>query len=62
MAYYIKMENVNLYYPSTLYNATTLKQEVFSRLKLEKKKEYLEDVHALRDLIWKFMKGRGWEL
>lgn len=43
------MKDVNLYYPSTLYNALTLKQEVFSRLKLEKRKENLEDVHALRD-------------
>lgn len=57
MAYYIKMENVNLYYPSTLYNATTLKQEVFSRLKLEKKKEYLEDVHALRDFNLEIHEG-----
>ncbi len=45
---YIKMENVNLYYPSMMYNALTLKQEVFSRLKLEKRKEALEDVHALK--------------
>ena len=47
---YIKMENVNLYYPSTLYNATTLKQELFSLLKLQKRKENLDDVHALRNL------------
>ena len=59
MAYYIKMENVNLYYPSTLYNATTLKQEVFSRLKLEKKKEYLEDVHALRDFNLEIHEGES---
>ncbi|MFD1179405.1 ABC transporter ATP-binding protein [Paenibacillus puldeungensis] len=47
--YYVRMENVNLYYPSHIYNATTLKQEVFSLLKLQKKKEKLEDVHALKD-------------
>lgn len=47
---YIKMSNVNLYYPSTLYNAMTLKQEVFSILKLQKRKEQLEDVHALKNI------------
>ncbi len=46
---FIKMENVNLYYPSTVYNAMTLKQEVFSRLRLEKRKEHLDDVHALKN-------------
>lgn len=46
---YIKMDNVNLYYPSNLYNAMTLKQEIFSRIKLQKRKEHLEDVHALKD-------------
>lgn len=48
-ACYIKMENVNLYYPSDMYNAMTLKQEVFSMLKLQKKRKLLEDVHALKD-------------
>ncbi|MCM3040846.1 ABC transporter ATP-binding protein [Paenibacillus motobuensis] len=46
--YYVRMENVDLYYPSHIYNATTLKQEVFSLLKLQKKKEKLDDVHALK--------------
>lgn len=54
---YIKMKNVNLYYPSTLYNAMTLKQEVFSRLKFEKRKENLEDVHALRDMSLEIHEG-----
>jgi len=54
---YIKMENVNLYYPSTMYNALTLKQEVFSRLKWEKRKEDLEDVHALRGLNLEIHEG-----
>lgn len=47
---YIKMKDVNLYYPSDLYNATTIKQEVFSLLKLQKRKEKLDDVHALKDM------------
>lgn len=46
---YIKLKNINLYYPSHIYNATTLKQEVFSLLKLKKIKEKLDNVHALRD-------------
>ncbi|MGN0247479.1 MAG: ABC transporter ATP-binding protein [Lachnospiraceae bacterium] len=54
---YIKMKDVNLYYPSTLYNAMTLKQEVFSRLKFEKRKEHLEDVHALKDFNLEIHEG-----
>lgn len=46
---YIKMKDVNLYYPSDRYNAMTLKQEVFTMLKLQKRRELLEDVHALKD-------------
>lgn len=46
---YIKMKDVNLYYPSNMYNARTLKQEIFSRLRFEKTKENLEDVHALKN-------------
>lgn len=57
MSYYIKMKDVNLYYPSTLFNAMTLKQEVFSRLKLEKRKERLEDVHALKDFNLEICEG-----
>ena len=54
---FIKMQDVNLYYPSTIYNAMTLKQEVFSRLKLEKKKEKLDDVHALKDFNLNIQEG-----
>lgn len=57
MSYYIKMKDVNLYYPSTIFNAMTLKQEVFSRLRLEKRKENLEDVHALRDFNLEIHEG-----
>lgn len=57
MECFVKMKDVNLYYPSTLYNALTLKQEVFSRLKLEKRKENLEDVHALRDFNLEIKEG-----
>lgn len=45
---FIRMDNVEMLYPSCIYNSTTLKQEIFSRLRLEKKKELLKDVHALK--------------
>lgn len=54
---YIKMQNVNLYYPSDLYNAMTLKQEVFSKLKLQKRRKLLEDVHALKDFNLEVCEG-----
>lgn len=57
MKCFIKMKDVDLYYPSTLYNALTLKQEIFSRLKLEKRKENLEDVHALRNFNLEIKEG-----
>jgi lipopolysaccharide transport system ATP-binding protein len=43
------MTNVNLYYPSHIYNATTLKKEVFQLLKFQRKKTKLDDIHALKD-------------
>ena len=45
---YIHMKDVNMCYPSNVYNATTLKQEIFSRLKLEKPKRLLKDIRALQ--------------
>lgn len=57
MSCYIKMKDVNLFYPSTLYNARTLKQEVFSKLKFEKTKENLEDVHALKNFNLEIHEG-----
>lgn len=46
---YIKMKDVDLFYPSSLYNSMTIKEEVFSLLKLQRKKRNLEDVHALKN-------------
>lgn len=46
----IKMENVDLLYPSNIYNALTIKQEVFSLLKLQKKRKILADIHALQKI------------
>lgn len=47
---YINMKDVNLYYPSNAYNATTLKQEIFSKLSAKKRISTLEDVHALKNI------------
>lgn len=46
---YIKMEHVDMSYPSNVYNAMSLKQEFFSWIKREKHKALLKDVHALND-------------
>ncbi|GGG63327.1 ABC transporter ATP-binding protein [Paenibacillus radicis (ex Gao et al. 2016)] len=54
---YINLDKVDLYYPSHIYNATTLKQEIFSLLKLQKKKEKLDNVHALRNFSLKVNEG-----
>lgn len=54
---YIKMKDVNLFYPSHTYNATTLKEEVFSLLKLKKRKKLLHDVHALRNFNLEVYEG-----
>lgn len=55
--YFIKMHDVNLYYPSTTYNTKTIKQEVFSLLKLQRKKENLQDVHALKNFNLEVSEG-----
>ncbi|MEK3725866.1 ABC transporter ATP-binding protein [Paenibacillus sp. FSL H8-0034] len=53
----IELENVDLYYPSHIYNATTFKQEIFSLLKLQKKKDKLDNVHALRNFSLTVQEG-----
>ena len=53
----IKMDNVNLYYPSNIYNAMTLKQEVFSLVSGKRAKEKLDDVHALKNMSLEIQEG-----
>lgn len=53
----IDINNIDMFYPSNIYNATTLKQQLFSWLKLEKKKKELKDVHALKGLDLHFKAG-----
>lgn len=55
--YFIKVENANLYYPSITYNATTLKDEIFRKLKLKSNKKILYDVHALKNLSLEVKEG-----
>lgn len=55
--YFIKMKDVNLYYPSTVYNTKTIKQEIFSLLKFQKKKDNLQDVHALKNFNLNIKEG-----
>lgn len=57
MSCYIRINNIDLCYPSHIYNATTLKQEVFSLLKLQKRKEKLDDVHALKNFSLEINEG-----
>jgi len=53
----ITLDKVNLFYPSHVYNATTIKKEVFQLMKLQRKKEKLRDVHALKDISLKINEG-----
>lgn len=46
---FIKMEHVDLRYPSNVYNARSIKQELFAKLKREKTAPLLKDVQALKD-------------
>ena len=45
---FIRMKDVNLSYPSTVYNCTTIKQQIFGMFSKNKQKK-LEDVTALRN-------------
>lgn len=45
----IEMSHVDMRYPSNVYNATTLKQAIFERLRFQKPKPLLKDVLALKD-------------
>lgn len=53
----IIMKDVNMYYPSGIYNARSIKQEIFSAIRLEKKKPLLKDVHALKDFSMTVTEG-----
>jgi len=46
---YIKLDHVNMSYPSGIYNTRSIKREIIRRLKHEEAKPLLKDVHALKD-------------
>lgn len=54
---YIAMEHVNMSYPSNVYNAGSIKQEVFAWLKREKRQQLLKDVKALNDFTFHVKEG-----
>lgn len=47
--YYIRMNHVDMFYPSKVYNARSIKEDLFSVLKRKEKEVLLKDVHALND-------------
>lgn len=54
---HITLQDVNLYYPSALYNRKSLKQAVFELVRLQKPKQVLNDVHALKGLSFEINEG-----
>ncbi|MBR3017224.1 MAG: ABC transporter ATP-binding protein [Clostridia bacterium] len=54
---HIRLDHVDMYYPSAIYNARTLKEDIISRLKLQKSKPMLKDVHALKDFSLNIQEG-----
>lgn len=53
----ILLQDVDLYYPSSLYNRKSLKQTVFELIKLQKPKKMLNDVHAINGVSIKINEG-----
>jgi len=53
----ITLRDVDLYYPSALYNRKSLKQAVFELVKIQKPKEALNDVHALKGISLQIKEG-----
>lgn len=54
---HIKLGDIYLDYPSTVYNRKSLKQTVFEMVKLQKPRELLKDVHAIRGLTLEIHEG-----
>lgn len=46
---YIDMKDVNMFYPSLVYNKQSIKEDIFAILKREKRNKLLKDIHALKD-------------
>lgn len=54
---HISVKDMDLYYPSAIYNRRTLKQTVFELLKFQKPPQLLNDVHAIRGITFDINKG-----
>ncbi|MDR2409053.1 MAG: ABC transporter ATP-binding protein [Bacteroidales bacterium] len=54
---FIRMRNVDLKYPSTVYNNTTIKQEIFGLISKKNKIRRLDDVMALHDFSIEINEG-----
>lgn len=54
---FIKMEHVDMRYPSNIYNASSIKQEIFSWIKREKRNALLKDVQALKNFSMSAKEG-----
>lgn len=54
---HIDLNHVEMCYPSSIYNAMTIKEQLFTLIKLQKPRKMLKDVHALRDFTLRVHKG-----
>lgn len=54
---FIKMDNVTLSYPSTMYNSTTIKQQILSLFSKKSRIKKLDDVCALRNFSLEVHEG-----
>ena len=55
--YYIKMDKVNMSYPSRVYNVSSIKEDFIYLIKREKKAKMLKDIHALNDFSLEVNEG-----
>lgn len=53
----IQMKHIDMSYPSNVYNASSIKQELFARLRGEQRTALLKDVKALRDFSLEAREG-----
>lgn len=53
----ISLKNINMMYPSTVMNSRSIKEDLFTLLKLQPKRKLLKDVHALKDFSLEVEEG-----
>ncbi len=57
MKYYIDLKNVNMKYPSTIYNCRSIKEDFFALLRFKKQKGLLKDVVGLNNFSLSINEG-----